>query len=360
MKKVLFLIVILSVFTCDFTFAQDKNESFKYVNAENLMIINKGFDDTELAFSRLPKDIKSVSREAVWGHGLCSSGIAVRFASNAKKIKARWTLLNNSSMNHMAPTGICGLDIYQLDDKDGWHFAGTARPEGKESESNFGSYPGEWREYMVYLPLYDGVTSLEIGVDQDSEITMPRKNVLVRGQKPVLFYGTSITQGGCASRPGMVYTSILSRKWQKECVNLGFSGNARMDKSMAEAIARVDAEVFVIDCLPNCNPQVIRDSAEVFLRIVADAHPETPIYMVENVVNMSEYVNPDTAQYYSQKHVLWKELYKRLRKEGYKNLKYIPRDKLSGNDGEETVDNVHRTDLGFLRMAEGFAKYIKF
>jgi hypothetical protein len=341
--------------------AQEKSDEYKYVNAEELMILNKGFDNTELTFSRLPEDMKPVTRKDVWDLGLNSAGIAVRFSSNAKKIKARWTLLNNFRMNHMATTGICGLDLYMLNDKGQWQFAGNARPSKQESENVFGSgkLSGEWHEYMIYLPLYDGVTKFEIGIDPESEIAAPRNNVMVKGGKPVLFYGTSVTQGGCASRPGMVYTSILSRKWQKEVINLGFSGNARMDKSMAETIKRVDAEKYVLDCLPNCTTQILRDSAEVFIKILADAHPDTPIYMVENMTYAYELTDSKTVQDQVEKNGYWKELYKKLRKEGYKNLRYIPRDKLTGKDGEDSVDGAHRTDLGFQRMAEAFMKYIK-
>lgn len=334
-------------------------DSFKYVNAEDLMIINHGFDNSELAFSRLPADMKSSIREEVWNLGLNSAGIAIRFSSNAKVLKARWTLLNNLRMSHMAPTGICGLDLYVLNGKGRWQFAGTAFPREKESEDEFGKLSGEWHEYMIYLPLYDGVTSLEIGCDKDSGIAMPRKEILVKEEKPVVFYGTSITQGGCASRPGMVYTSILSRKWQKECINLGFSGNGRMDKSLAQAMTKIDAAAYVVDCLPNCSEQMLRDSAYVFLRILSDAHPGTPVYLVENVRNMREYHDTGTAGMMAGKNACWKEIYRKLRKEGYRNLRYIPADKLSGRDGEDTVDAVHRTDLGFFRIAEGLAKYIK-
>lgn len=359
MRKALFCILVLSLSAFALR-AQDKDDAFRYVNAEELMTINKGFDNTALAFSRLPADMKPVIRKDVWSLGLNSAGIAVRFASNAKVLKARWATLNNNRMNHMAPTGICGLDLYMLNAKGEWQYAGTARPDDKKSEKEFGKFSGEWHEYMVYLPLYDGCASLEIGVDKESEIVMPRQNILVKGQKPVIFYGTSITQGGCASRPGMVYTSILSRKWQRECVNLGFSGNGRLDKSMAEAMARVDAEAYVLDCVPNCSAQILKDSAYVFLRILHESHPDTPVYMVENVEYMNEFHDKATADALAEKNAVWKGIYKELRKEGYRNLKFIPKDKLSGKDGEDTVDTCHRTDLGFLRIAEGMSKYMKF
>jgi hypothetical protein len=110
----------------------------------------------------------------------------------------------------------------------------------------------ERREYILYLPLYDGIVDLEIGVDSTAELSLPRNNRLVKCNdgKAIIVYGTSITQGGCASRPGMAYTSILGRMLDREVINLGFSGYARLDNSLAKAICRINSNTVVLDCLP--------------------------------------------------------------------------------------------------------------
>jgi len=337
-------------------YAQKASE-LKYIDAKELTIINKGFENTELDYSRLPEDMKSVTRKAVWDLGLNSAGIAVRFASDSKCIGAKWTLLNNFSMAHMPGTGIRGIDLYTLEDGV-WRFIGTAQPNGKESANVFvRRMAGDEREYMAYLPLYDGVTKVEIGIDSTATIGKPKSNILITNtKKPIVFYGTSITQGGCASRPGMTYAAIIGRKLQQETVNLGFSGNARMDKSMAEIVARIDADKYVIDCIPNCTAQILRDSAYYFLTYLAKARPKTPIYMVENVIFPPAIVDTKTAADLKEENAYWAELYKKLRKEGYRNIKYIPAKGLIGDDGECTVDGCHMTDLGFMRMAEGLLK----
>ena len=361
MKKSLLLLLLALLLPAP-GFAQKASE-LKWTDAKDLMLINQGFDNTELPYSRLPLDMKPATRKAVWDLGLNSAGLALRFSTDSRSIGIRWTLLNYFIMHHMAGTGIRGIDIYQLDENDHWQFIGTAIPNGKDTTKTqivVSGMDGKRHEYMAYLPLYDGVTKVEIGVMKDAQIGLPQRELLVKGaQKPLVFYGTSITQGGCASRPGMVYTSIISRALQKECINLGFSGNARMDKSMAEIVSRVDAEQYIIDCLPNCTVEMLRDSAYFFLTYLAKRRPDAPIYMVEIIWYSHALANIAVHDLLVEKNAYWHDLYLRLRKEGYDNFRYIPADGLTGPDGEGSVDGTHQTDLGFLRMAEGFLRYLR-
>ena len=363
MKKLLLMLPLLALLaTAAPGFAQKASE-LKYTDARELMLINQGYDNTELYYSRLPEDMKPYTRKGVWDLGLNSAGLAIRFSTDSKTIGFRWRLLNHFIMHHMAGTGIRGIDLYQLDENEHWQFIGTAIPNGKDTTKMqvvVSAMDGKDHDYMAYLPLYDGVTKVEVGVTKNAHVGMPHRNVLVKGQgRPLMFYGTSITQGGCASRPGMAYTSIISRNLQKECINLGFSGNARMDKSMAEIVARVDAEQYIIDCLPNCTTKVLQDSAYFFLTYLAGKRPDAPIYMVENIWFSHARVDRAVHDQLVEKNAYWRSLYERLRKEGYENFRYIPADGLTGPDGEGSVDGCHQTDLGFLRMAEGFLRYLR-
>lgn len=353
MKKILISLCLVAVAATAFG---QKASELKYTDAKELMLINQGFDNTEMYYSRLPEDLKDVTRKAVWNLGLNSAGLAVRFSSDSKAIGVRWEPLFNGGMNHMAATGVKGIDLYYLNEKGEWSFIATAIPRSKDCQSLIVSrMDGKTREYLAYLPLYDGVKSVAFGVDSTATIGMPKSTVLTKGtSKPIVFYGTSITQGGCASRPGMVMTSIIGRKMNKEVINLGFSGNGRMDKSMAEALSRIDAEKIVIDCLPNCTLQIMKDSAYFFLTKVSKDHPDAKIYMVEDYQYSYETVDTKTANDMVEKSAYWSELYKQLRKEGYKNLRYVPREAFDEGDTEGTVDGTHRTDLGFWRMAQRY------
>ena len=361
MRKFFFLFLILLLLPA--AASAQKASELKYVDARNLMLINQGYDNTELYYSRLPEDMKPHTRKAVWDLGLNSAGLAVRFSTDSRAIGIRWTLLNHFIMHHMAGTGIRGIDLYRLDENDHWQYIGTAIPNGKDTTKTqmvVSAMDGRDHDYMAYLPLYDGVTKVEIGVTKDARIDMPHSARLVKGaEKPIVFYGTSITQGGCASRPGMVYTSIISRALQKECINLGFSGNARMDKALAEMVARIDADQYVIDCLPNCTLKVMQDSAWYFLTYLGKKRPDAPIYMVEHIWFSHASVNKDVHDQIAEKNAYWHELYLKLRKEGYDNFRYIPADNLTGPDGEGAVDGCHQTDLGFLRMSEEFLRHLR-
>ena len=124
----------------------------------------------------------------------------------------------------------------------------------------------EEREYMLYLPLYDGLISLSMGVDSLATISQPLVDYPIH-KNPVVFYGTSILQGGCASCPGMAHTNIMSRRLNRECINLGFSGNAFLDLEVAKVIAEVETSVFVLDFGPNASVSQMKERLETFYRI---------------------------------------------------------------------------------------------
>jgi hypothetical protein len=157
----------------------------------------------------------------------------------------------------------------------------------------------------------------------------------------------------------MAYPAIIGRRLGCETINLGFSGNARMDFVMSQTIAQIDASKYVVDCMPNCTAQILRDSAYTFLKNLAETRSQVPIYMVENVSFPSFLRDQKSASDVQEKYQVWRETYLKLRKEGYKNIRYIKAKGLIGDDYEGTVDAVHLTDLGFLRLAENLLKKIK-
>lgn len=383
--KILYLkiLVLLAILTVSMDAAGQKASELEYYDVRELglPVIGKGFADcirqndtvSDGYYTRLPASVQNSIRKAVWDLGQNSSGIAVRFRSNSKCIGAKWKLLNNFSMAHMAATGIRGLDLYALGEDNEWHFAGTAQPNGKESRNVFiRKMDGRMREYLMYLPLYDGVISLEIGIDSTASLLMPENPDLLplSAENPaegaILIYGTSVTQGGCATRPGMSFTSILERWLHRQTINLGFSGNGRMDKIMADEIAKVPASVYVIDCLANCDYDIVRDSTEYFIKTIAEANPQTPILMLSNYCYPYHWLDAQFREDAAKENALWKEFCDKLRKEGYKNIKYIDlysecnmKKSAIGPDHEGTVDGVHMTDLGFLRYAETLLPYLE-
>lgn len=351
--------------------AAQKAKDLKYYNVRELVkegkahIVNQADYGTGF-YTRLPQQMEGKVRQAVWDLGQNSAGIAVVFCTDSKTVGAKWTLLNNFSMAHMPGTGIRGLDLYSRIDGR-WYFTGTAQPNGKESINVFArKLSGSKTDYIMYLPLYDGVTELNIGVDSTALFYGSNKEGLVNTAKaPVLFYGTSITQGGCASRPGMVYTSMVQRDLGVEAINLGFSGNGRMDRVMADAIAKLKTSAVVIDCLPNCTQQIIKDSADYFVRTIAAADRERPVFLVSNFRFPAYWLTGDDQAETERENVLWKGVADRLRREGFKNVRYVDiegktmKDAATGPDYEYTVDGIHLTDLGFMRMGAFYTKMLE-
>ncbi len=181
---------------------------------------------------------------------------------------------------------------------------------------------------------------------------------LLRPLLPVVFYGTSITQGGCASRPGMAYTSIVGRRLDCQTVNLGFSGCGQAEIEMADLAGEIDAAAYVVDCLANVSPQDL-PRVEAFTRRLRQLHPDTPVVLMEMVYFTNFEFVDKTYRDIQAKNDYLRDLHKRLLAEGWRGLHYVPGADLLGHDGEGAVDGVHPTDLGMLRMAEIVAPVVK-
>ena len=329
-----------------------------YHDASAFPLLGKATDATLTRYERLPASLESVSRKPLWDLGRNSAGLALRFRSNSTCIGAKWEVRDNRSMNHMTPTGIKGLDLYCLQDGK-WVFAGSGRPQGKVNEAtNVKNMDPEEREYLLYLSLYDGVTSLAIGVDSLSTLDQPTVDLPVR-EKPVVFYGTSILQGGCASRPGMAHTNIISRRLNRECINLGFSGNAFLDLEVAKVIAEVEASVFVLDFVPNASVAKMKERMETFYRIIRGKHPDTPIIFIEDPIFPHTFYDERIAKEVQRKNDTLKEIFNRLKKINEKNIILISSKNMLGEDGEATIDGIHFTDLGMMRYADLVCPIIK-
>jgi hypothetical protein len=332
--------------------AKDASGEFLYYDAKAMVVEGKGWTDTERFYDRFPARAKDTVPENVWALSRHSSGFCVRFVTDSPKIAARWKVLNrNLGMPHMPATGVSGLDLY-VNDNGVWRWIANGRPSEQTTEALLaGGIPEGSHEYMVYLPLYNGTESLEIGIVPTA--TLSKAPARPAGKdKPVVFYGTSITHGGCASRPGMAYPAILARRINQPFINLGFSGSGKMEPEVGALVAELDAAVYVLDCLPNLTPALVTERVEPFVTALRAARPDTPIVLVENIVYQAGVFLPVYKTDYMAKNAELRAAYERLLAKGVKGLHYVPGEALLGNDGEATVDGVHPTDLGFLRMAD--------
>jgi len=307
-------------------------------------------------FDRLPVSADGAVTPSVWNLSRDSAGMMVRFKTDATSIHAHYKLRKaNLAMPHMPATGVSGVDLYARDDAGRWRWVQVTKPAAQEVKAEIisGLAPGV-REYAAYLPLYNGVESLSIGVKPGSmfEGLSPR-------EKPIVFYGTSITHGACASRPGMVHTAILGRRLDMPVVNLGFSGNGRMDQAVGEYLIQVDAAAYVIDCLPNMGPADVAKKCVPFVKQIRAAKPDTPILLVEDRRFTNEWILPAKKKFHDENHAALKQAYETLIQDGVTGLSYIPGDQLYGDDSEGATDASHASDLGFMRQADVFEPFIR-
>ena len=221
-----------------------------YTDASEFPVYGKISEKTNERYERLPSELENVSRKDVWRLGRSSAGLYIRFRSNTTSMRVKWQSTFDNEQNHMTDLGTRGLDLYALVDGE-WRAVAPVRPtnKGVNEWTIIRNMLPEYREYMLYLSLYDGVKSLEIGVDEGAYLGQPEV-ASPSTEKPIVMYGSSILQGGCASRPGMAYTNIIGRRFDREVFNLGFSGNARLDMEIAHLMASVkDPGAFVLDFL---------------------------------------------------------------------------------------------------------------
>ncbi|MCB1228287.1 MAG: SGNH/GDSL hydrolase family protein, partial [Verrucomicrobiales bacterium] len=309
-------------------------------------------------FDRLPKQAEGQVTSAVWNLSRDSAGMMARFRTNATEIHARYGLVkSNLAMAHMSATGVSGLDLYARDEKTGrWRWVQVTKPANQLVEAQIiNGLDGVEREFAAYLPLYNGVEKLEIGVPRGASF----EGLKPREKKPIVFYGTSITHGACASRPGMVHTAILGRRFDRPVVNLGFSGNGKMDAAVGDYLTRIDAAVYVIDCLPNMNADLVKERCIPLVKQLRQARPDTPILLVEDRRFTNDWILPAKSKFHDDNHAALRAAYEQLTAEGVTGLSYLEGDHLLGDDGEGATDASHPNDLGFMRQADAMAAVLK-
>jgi len=362
------ILLLLFCFHLSNLIAQDSNiKWWNPVENEFPVIEGQAWPDAVLApYDRLPAKAEKTVREAVWNLSRHASGLKIRFRSNSKEIIVRYTVGLRKAMDHMPATGVSGVDLYAKD-SDGallwcngrrefsdtitYRFSGL-RPNDKYHELG--------REYRLSLPLYNKVDWLEIGVPEDNYF----EPLPIRKEKPIVVYGTSIAHGACASRPGMAWTNILSRKMDRPLINLAFSGNGRLEKELIDLLVEIEAKVYVLDCLPNLWREETYDDTELEKRILnsvrqlREERPDTPILLTEHAGYTDGFINPERMRHYTRVNKIQKATFEKLQNEGVTNLHYLSYEEL-GLGLDDMVDGTHPNDLGMMHYAEAYEKKLR-
>jgi len=315
-----------------------------WTDCKNLQIQGKGWKNTESFYDRLPaKAKKNVPRE-VWKLSKNPAGISIHFTTDASSIDVKWKLNSETlALPYMSVNAVSGLDLYSRHKGQKWQFLNNAQPDSLTNTASF--HLNQAEEYMLYLPLFNGVKSVLLAVPKGKKLAAPDKSKNPP-QKPVVFYGTSITQGACASRPAMAAVAIVGRKMNVPVINLGFAGNARMELTLARLLAELDASVYVIDCLWNMTEKDVHQRFEPFVKELRRLRPATPIVLAED----SSYKNHSPTS----KGIIVRSIYEKLKEQEFTDLHFLSNKSMLGTDTEGTIDGVHPNDLGMMRLADVF------
>lgn len=349
----------------------DKNFAKKTVRTENGILYeipSSSFSlygliyDEERGFLRIPYETAKRFNDGVFYLNAHTAGGRLAFKTNSAhiKIKVEWEKIE--FMHHMALTGLAGFTLKERTE-NGEKFSAKFAPsieDGKGFEAS-AALSGKSSEYVLYFPLYNAVKRLWVELDGDATV---EKGRAYRYEKPVVYYGSSITQGGCASRPDNSYQSLISDWLDTNYLNFGFSGSALGEKEMAEYLSKIDCSVFVMDYDHNApNKEHLMKTHKPFYETFRKGNPNVPIVFVTKPDDSWDAgIQYDEIQKVrAERAEVIKETYEYALKNGDKNVYFIDGRTFYPEDVKEhcAVDNCHPTDLGFYFMAKTIGKVIK-
>ncbi len=351
-KLIISVCAVLSVMTAS-------AQNVRYVDASTLTVIGKPLPTTK-AFTRIDTSVYKFNDGTIDNYASYSTGLAVLFSTDSHTIRAKWTTGGANSGANMAAIGQKGLDLYIM--KNGkWIFAGVGTPEMNnppytDHESTIVADMADGtKQCLLYLPLFDKVENLQIGIDSDAQITSLdnpfRHKIVVKG--------SSITHGASASRPGMSYPARLGRDNGWNCINLGFSGKSRLEKEYAELLADIpDVDAFVFDTFSNPSSDVIYERFDSFVDIIRAAHPGVPMIFLQTERRETRNFSLSREDWESAKQTAAEEVVRRRMKTD-KHIYFISSEGFLGDEHIATADGTHPTDLGFRYMVETISPKIR-
>lgn len=326
------------------------------------VIQNQGFTkEIGNSYTRLPERAKGMVSEPLWNLSRHSAGLAIHFYSDAPQIKVRYAVTGSLNMPHMPSIGVSGVDLYSINSDGEWHFCFgnySFKDTITYTYNNIGKdrYHKQGFEYRLYLPLYNGVKWLEIGIPEDAKLEF----IPVSPEKPIVLYGTSIAQGACASRPAMAWGTILQRSLDYPLINLGFSGNGKLAKEVLQFINETDARLYILDCMPNLSNQKEEEVTALAIAAVKQLRGKhsAPILLIEHGGYSNMYT--DSTQYKAVVRVnrASRKAYELIQSEGIKDVYYLSREELN-IPADGWVDYVHPSDLGMQQQAAAVERKVR-
>lgn len=308
-------------------------------------------------YFRLPSELQHAVRKEVWELSKNSAGLSLGFFTDATGIHVKYTVKGNLQMPHMPATGVSGVDLFVKESEKEWNWIRGVYNFGDTIQYIFriDPNPNVEKEFKLFLPLYNGVEHLSIGVKEGRRFEFIKKNT----HAPIVVYGTSIAQGACASRPAMAWTTILQQALGMSLVNLGFSGNGLLEKELIDWISEKESSLIILDCLPNFTPgkgisdDEIRARIQYAARKLRSDNPKVPVLFAAHAGYSDQYVDHSRRELVSKLNTILLEELDKLWKEGVNEIHHLSSEAI-GLDQFDFVDGTHPTDGGMLKYANAY------
>lgn len=349
--------------------AQDRSDYLWWNPAANAFPTVEGQSwpsELESPYDRLPSRAGKLVRNAVWSLSHDAAGLLIRFNASTDEIIVRYGVTGPLALPHMPATGVSGVDLYAVTADGEYLWCAGRFSFGDTIEYRYGHlepndrYHKKGREYRLYLPLYNSLRWLQIGVPRGREFAQLPSRI----EKPVVVYGTSIAQGACASRPGMAWTAIVGRRLDRPVINLGFSGAGQLDSEVVGLLGEIDAKVFVLDCLPNLTapsgirPPEVKDRILRSVKTLRQRRPGTPILLVEHGGYSDAGINQTSGRAAADANAVMRSAFDELRAGGMEGLGLLTQEEI-GMDRDCMVDGTHPSDLGMEHYADAYEKTLR-
>ncbi len=348
-------------------FSQDQKEYKSWNPQSNAFPVLEGQawpKEVKNYYDRLPARAENTVRRDVWNLSENAAGLGLRFRTNAQSIIIRYIATGAMQFPNMPATGVRGIDLYSKTIDGNWLWCSGKFSIGDTLVYRFSNLIANDenvsnREYTLYLPLYNSVKWMEIAVPGESMF----EPLPVRIDNPIVVYGTSIAQGGCASRPGLAWTALLERKLDRPLINLGFSSNGLLEKEVLDMMAELNAKLFILDCLPNMvspafTGNELKNRITRAIQLLQSKRPGIPILLTDHAGYTDEGTNAVRRKEYQDANTAFREVFDSLIAVGVKNIYRLSKEEIN-QDIETMVDGTHPNDMGMMRYADAYEKKIR-
>ncbi|MGQ7856735.1 SGNH/GDSL hydrolase family protein [Pedobacter sp. WC2501] len=359
MKRLFIAILIITV-----ALKAKSQPNYKWHTAEWANGIAKA--DTQNIFHRLPADLETKISPGAWNQSINSSGEYLTFKTTARSFIIKFIVKSKKfGLPHMAATAVSGLDLYAKDYNGKLNWAPPIRYSFGDTclyiYRNLKIASRGTVEFQLYLPLYNILQMIRIGVPGSSDFQFTHANE----DQPIVAYGTSIMQGAVASRPGQAWTNVLSRSLGREVINIGLSGNGRFEGPVIDIMSQTNAKVFILDCMPNLYQKklfpidTVRNRLTYAVKKLQQTHPGVPIIFAEHpdgLISMD--MDTESVDLYHGATMMIDTIFNEFKAAGIKNVYLITEKELNFNI-DDTTDGIHPNDIGMVKYAQVYGGLIK-